>query len=86
VNTAELQKYNVKASIDDWGNNRKIILIKKFDDVGTAKSYGKSLQAVVLQKNSGIQQLSFPITEKNFFILNRFKEDEKYFQFFKDNY
>lgn len=86
VNSAELQKYGAKASIDDWGKNKKIILIKKFDDIGTVESYGEGLEAVVLQKNNGIQRLSFPITEKNFFILNRFKEDEKYFQFFKDNY
>ncbi len=77
---------SLNTKMEAWGDKEKIITLVSFTNVETAKSFEKQLRENVLDMINNLGQLNFMISESNFQKLYRFKEVEKYLNFYKENY
>lgn len=69
-----------------YSDTEKIIEIKNFKTKEEAKNYHTLIIQKVLSKHNTLGNRYFPITENNLNTLVKFKEVEKYYAFFKQNY
>ena len=90
----EIQAFNqqnfpqIKLTMEQtkYSDNEKVIEIKFFNTKEEVKNYHTLITQKVLSKYNTLGNRYFPITENNLKTLVKFKEVEKYFAFYKQNY
>ena len=69
-----------------YSDSEKVIEIKFFNTTDEVKKYHTLITQKVLSKYNTLGNRYFPITENNLKTLVKFKEVEKYYAFYKQNY
>ena len=77
---------SLKLSIEPWSENEKMVIISDFSGAKTAQQFHKQIKLDLLDKIPNIGALNFVISLGNYSKLYRFKEIEKYLNFYKEEY
>lgn len=84
--TAENGTDSLQLSTESWGEKETILTVSGFSDQKTAQKFEKKLKLELLDVMRNLGQQYFIISETNFHKFYRFKEVEKYLNFYRENY